>query len=213
MVRVADDIRVSSMDIWSIYMSINLHFKQGSKYDAFKFNFKGPQLKKGGSSEAKNKWALEKLSRNYNKKNDVILYFLANILEGTTWLGDMNDGVYQDWIARIQRLDYAFKSEMRILSDYCNKHNITFDESIIPEDRTSVPPIYSLYSRKEICLESLVCLENLVGFTKGITRSIKDPLGFIEDISNRIIKYKPFLQSEMNIEKHRDIVINLFTTP
>jgi len=212
MIVLSKDIGIAPSDVWQVYMSISLHFKSGSKYDAFKFNFKGPKLKRGSVTEARNKWSLEKLSKTYPKKNDLILYFLANILEGNTWIGGMNDNTYHQWCAKIQRLDYTFKSEMSNMLNECEKFHLHFDEAILPKDRSNFPLIYTLYQKKTLSLESLVILENLVSFSKDINNTLNDPLDIMSDINRRILKYSPFLCSEMNLDKSRDIIISLFTT-
>jgi len=209
MIKISDNSRISAPDVWSLYMGIQLHFKPGS-YDAFKFNFKGPRLKIGSPTEARNKWTLDKLSKKYTK-NDLILYFLANTISGNSWIGGMSDEVYQEWVAKIQRMDYTFKSEMSNMLSECEKFNLSFDETILPKDRSNFPLIYTLHQRNKLSLESLVILNNLISFTKDVINNFKDPLDIISDINHRILKYSKFLNSEMNLDKHRDIIINLFT--
>jgi len=206
-----DVTRMHPEDVWQIYMSIKLHFETSSKLDAFKYDFRGPRLKIGSSNELKNKWTLEKLSKKYSKKNELILYFLANILDGKDWIGDTCDESYQVFLAKIQRLDYTFKSDMNKLLDMCSEKGFSFDDAFTSKDRSDFPLIYSLYKREDISLETLVILDTLIGFTKDINKNIADPLGIINDISYKIMQYKPFLKSEMLLEKYRELIIKLFT--
>ena len=212
MICLSTETGVAPFDVWSIYTAINLHFKKGGSYDAFKFNFKGPRLKRETFMANRNRYAFEKLARTYPKKTDLICYFTSNVIAGQTWINNMTDAIYAEWCARIQALDYRFKDEMSAAADAAVRNGYTFDMMFSPKDKSEVPAIYKLYQAEKVSLESLAILDNLIGFTKSINKNLSDPLEISSDISHRIIKYKPFLRSEMNAEKHKNIVINLFTS-
>ena len=160
----------------------------------------------------RNRYSFEKLARSYPKKNDLICYFMSNVIVGQTWINNMSDSIYTEWCARIQALDYRFNSEMSDTATLAQRNGYSFDELFNPHDKSDVPAIYKLYQAEKVSLESLVILDNLLHFTKSINKNLSDPLEISSDISHRIIKYKPFLRSEMNVEKHKTIVINLFTS-
>lgn len=185
-----------------------LHFKKGSSYDAFKFNFKGPRLKKETFLAHKNRYEFEKLARAYPKKNDLILYFLSNILQDKTWINKMSKSTYDEYLGSLQSMQYTFKSEINVLREHCTN----FDDAFISQCTQEIPVIYKLYQTNAICLNSLVALDYLIQYTSKIDKNCNDPLGILSDISHKIIKYKPFLRSEMNVEKYKNIVISLFTT-
>lgn len=212
MICLSTETGVAPFDVWSIYTSINLHFKKGGSYDAFKFNFKGPRLKRETFMANRNRYSFEKLARSYPKKNDLICYFMSNVIAGNVWINNMNEGTYSEWNARIQALDYRFKNEMSDAAMLAQRNSYSFDELFNPRDKSDVPAIYKLYQAEKVSLESLVILDNLLNYTKSINKNLSDPLEISSDISHRIIKYKPFLRSEMNVEKHKEIVINLFTS-
>jgi hypothetical protein len=208
LINLSTQTNLTPFEVWSVYTSMCLHFKKGSSYDAFKFNFKGPRLKKETFMSHKNRYDFEKLARAYPKKNDLILYFLANILAEATWINKMNKDCYDQWSAQIQSLQYRFKNDMNIIHSQC----CTFDELFASKTSGDFPLIYKLYQTETICLDTLVILEHLIQYTSTISAMISDPLGIISDINHKIIKYKPFLHSEMNVEKYKNIVLNLFTT-
>lgn len=211
MICLSTESNIAPFDVWSIYTAINLHFKKGGSYDAFKFNFKGPRLKRETFMANRNRYSFEKLARAYPKKNDLICYFMSNVIAGNVWINNMSDATYAEWRARIQSLDYRFNSEMSDVLTIAQRNSYSFDELFNPRDKSDVPAIYKLYQAEKVSLESLVILDNLLQYTKSINKNLSDPLEISSDISHRIIKYKPFLRSEMNVEKHKTIVINLFT--
>lgn len=212
MICLSTETGIAPFDVWSIYTSINLHFKKGGSYDAFKFNFKGPRLKRESFMANRNRYSFEKLARTYPKKNDLICYFMSNVVAGNAWINNMNDTAYNQWLAKIQALDYSFKAEMSDAAAVAERNGYSFDQLFNPRDKSDVPAIYKLYQAERVSLESLAILDNLLHYTKSINKNLSDPLEISSDISHRIIKYKPFLRSEMNVEKHKNIVINLFTS-
>jgi len=207
LITLTTETNISPFEVWSIYTSMCLHFKKGSSYDALKFNFKGPRLKKESFLGHKNRYEFEKLARAFPKKNDLILYFLSNILANKTWITNMNRSNYDDYLASLQSMQYRFKGDMNVLREHCDK----FDDAFVPKRAGEIPVIYKLYQSDAICLNSLAVLDYLVQYTSKISKNFNDPLEIISDITFKIIKYKPFLRSEMNVEKSKNIVINLFT--
>jgi hypothetical protein len=206
LITLSAETNISPFEVWSIYTSMCLHFKKESSYDAFKFNFKGPRLKKETFLGHRNRYEFEKLARAFPKKNDLILYFLSNILRDKTWISNMSKSCYDEYLCSIQALSYRFKSDMAVLRD----NVVHFDESFTSSKTGQIPVIYKLYQANAICLESLVVLDTLVQYTNN-AKTFSDPLGIYCDINHKIIKYKPFLRSEVNFEKYKNIILNMFT--
>lgn len=205
------DTIVSPFDAWSIYMAINLHFKENSKYDAFKFNFKGPRCKREKFMGDRNKYTYEKLAKKYPKKQALIDYYLGNVVSGNTWIQNMNDETYNVWAGKIQSMQYRFKNEMACFLDECEKKGYTFDSAIIPPDPNDMPLIYTLAQQNKISIESLAILHNLLGYANDINKNLNDPLGVLSSMSNLVIKYEPFLRKNLVQKQYKNIVLNLFT--
>lgn len=207
MINLSTETNCSPFEVWSVYTSLCLHFKKGSSYDAFKFNFKGPRLKKETFHSHKNRYEFEKLARAYPKKNDLICYFLSNILCDKTWINTMNKECHNEFVAQIQALQYRFKNDMSTLHNFCNNFDLLF----APQSSGDFPLIYKCYQNQSISLDTLVVLDYLVEYVTIIEKTFKDPLGIVSDINHKILKYKPFLRSEVNVEKYKNIILNLFT--
>lgn len=202
--------RMSPFDAWSTYMSIKLHFDKGT-FDAFKFNFKGPRLSQSAFNARKDRYFFEKVAKKYPKKSDMITFFLANYLEGNSWVGTMNDSAPMNWISRMQRLDYAFGEDIATLKEQCEKRSCDFDAAFNLSSGRSVPLIIELYQSQKISLESVVVLDVLLNFIPRINKVVTDPLGMFEEMFHKMIRYKPFIESRVNIEKSKLTVIKTFT--
>jgi hypothetical protein len=207
MISVSSETVITPFDAWSIYTAMSLHFRKDSSYDAFRFNFKGPRCKRETFMAHRQRYAFEKVARAYPHKNSVIEYFLANLLDGNTWIGSMNDDSYIGWQGRVQRMDYDFRSA---LSDLSNNAS-SFDSIIKPDSREDMPRIYLAYTQGKLSIETLVILDTLVNYTSSINKFVSDPLEIVSDITYRVARYKPFLKSKIDLGKAKQNVLNSFT--
>lgn len=207
MISCSSESVCTPFETWSIYTSLSLHFNKSNSYDAFKFNFKGPRCKRETFMSSRHRYFFEKVTKKYRYKNQIIEFFLANILDGNSYSSNMNDESHSRWTARVQRMNYEFKSTM---IDLANEYE-SFDHIIIPSNKESLPPIYSAYNQNKISLETLVILDYLVQYTKNINKFVNDPLEIVDDMTYRIIAYKPFLKSKIDIKQAKETVLKLFT--
>jgi hypothetical protein len=207
MISVTTETNMTPFDVWSTYTAMTLHFRKDSKYDAFQFNFKGPRCKRETFMLHRQRYAFERIARVYPQKNSTIEYFLANLLDGNTWIGSMNEDSYAQWQGRVQRMDYDFRSS---LSDLSNNAS-SFDSIIKPDSPEELPPIYLAYNRGKLSIETLVILDHLVNYTSSINKFVSDPLEIVSDITYRVAHYKPFLRSKIDVLKAKQTVLNLFT--
>ena len=132
-------------------------------------------------------------------------YILANLVENPKfWIKEIafsptSEKIYKDWSNRQQSLMYLFKEEL-------SKLNENFDSNFKAEDRTH-PYVLKLFIRKEISLETLVILVDLVKCASYWSKRFEyDPT--VEEVLNKIVKYRPFL--EYDKEKAKNIVLDKF---
>ena len=199
------------MDAWSTFTAMSLHFNSERDYDAFKFNFKGPRCKRETFMGHKNRYQFEKLAKTYPKRNDVILYSLANILAGNKWIGECNEGAYNTWTGKIQALDYNFKTDVMWLGEEGEKESLTFDECFIPPDLNDPHLIYRLYVEGKMSIETLAIFENMLNFTPRLNKELKDPLDVSKGTSFLVSKYAPFLVHAADLKKYTENVLSVFT--
>jgi hypothetical protein len=132
-------------------------------------------------------------------------YILSNLVENPKlWIKEIafspsSEEVYKDWAKRQQSLMYLFKEEL-------SKLNEDFDSNFKAEDRTH-PYILKLHIRKEISLETLVILVDLVRCASYWSKRFEyDPT--IQEVLNKIMKYRPFINYDR--EKVKNIVLDKF---
>tara|TARA_B100001094_G_scaffold50444_1_gene46043 strand:+ start:11970 stop:12605 length:636 start_codon:yes stop_codon:yes gene_type:complete len=199
------------MDAWSTFTAMSLHFNSERDYDAFKFNFKGPRCKRETFMSHKNRYQFEKLARAYPKRNEVILYSLANLIAGNKWIGECNEGAYNNWTGKVQALDYNFKTDVATIGEEAERQSLTFDQCFLPDDLSEPPLIYKLYVGGKISIETLAVFENMLSFTSRLNKKLIDPLEVSKGTSFLVSKYAPFLVHAADLKKYTENVLSVFT--
>lgn len=132
------------------------------------------------------------------QKNDeeIINFFVSNFAScddpQSLWIGEIikeGESNYKEWMRKIQSLSYMFKSEV---STFDSKN---FDEMFKIEGNKH-PKILKEYLQKKLSLETMVILNNILGYKKQFDKKLQDPVW--EFVSMRIEKYSPFLHIDRN---------------
>lgn len=179
--------------------AINMHFN--TKYDAFKYNFKTRVTQKTYWGRP-DKYQLTKIGKRFKTKEEIIGYFAAHQLAGNKWSGDMirDEGVYTDYLKRIESLSYNFKNELEELSEYSL-------DGLLSCYKDNYPIIINKYLEETVSIETVCILNALTGFIEDVNRKITETILW-PDIYNKIIKYQPFLNFDRN--KFMKIVLDTF---
>jgi hypothetical protein len=190
---------MSAFECYKEYVALKNHFTKPS-YNYHKYNGKS-KLSFDSFDVRKDKLYFMKVAKHPDPRN----YILSNLVENPKlWIKEIafsssSEEVYKGWAKRQQSLMYIFKEEL-------SKLNGDFDSNFKAEDRTH-PYILKLYIRKEISLETLVILVDLVRCASYWSKRFEyDPT--IQDVLNKIMKYRPFLTYDR--EKVKNIVLDKF---
>lgn len=193
------DHKMSAFDCYKEYVALKNHFTKPS-YDYFKYNGKS-RLSSDSFDTRPDKLFFQKVSKHPDPRNLI----LSNLIENEKlWIRDIAynetaQKVYLDWSKRQQSLMYMFTEELSKLND-------DFDSNFVSENGNH-PYVLKLYLRKQISLETLVMLVDLVRCVKAWSKKHEyDPI--VEEAMAKIQKYRPFLQYDR--EKVKKIVIDKF---
>jgi hypothetical protein len=184
---------MTAFEVYQTYLSISRHFTTNT-YDYYKYCGKSRCSLKSFYSN-KSRFFFEKISRKY-ADNEIVNLFVANYafseISGQIWIGDIvreGEQTYKSWMKKIQSLSYIFKDEVSIL----NSKN--FDEMFKIEGNRH-PKILKEFLQKKISLETMIILNNILGYKKQFDKKLQDPVW--EFTSMKIEKYTPFLQIDNN---------------
>jgi len=187
-------------DAYRCYLSMKNHFTK-DKYDYHKYCGK-VRATNEAFYKRKDRFWFEKLARNKSDQ-EVIDFFVSNFITCTDpsklWIGELikeGEDRYTDWKKRNQSLSYIFKEETESVFS-----NGDFD-SMFAIDGTRHPQILKEYLRKNISIETLVILNQILGFRENFDSHLKDPVW--ETVSMRIKKYSPFLN--IDVQRYKQIL-------
>ena len=191
---------MSAFECYKEYVCLKNHFTRPS-YDYHKYNGKS-RLNIKSFEARKDKLFFQKVAKHPDPSN----YILSNLVENPKlWIKEIAfslsaEEVYKNWSKRQQSLMYLFKEEL-------SKLNEDFDSNFKVEDQTH-PYVIKLFLRKELSLETMVLLVDLVKCTAYWAKRFEyDPT--VEDVLNKIMKYRPFLNYDR--EKVKNIVLDKFS--
>ena len=185
--------------VYMRYQAIRLHFTSES-YDCFKYNFK-TRTKAETYYKAKGKQFYGKLSKLFSKVEDLDKYIVSHMIEDKTFIGDMfENDIYKEWQKRNQSLGRVFSLDLEVLKETCERFDDLFDTS------DGHPPIIKLLTRKQICIETVVIIDKLVGFIDRV--DIKEPLVW-PSLKMRLKKYSPFV--EIDRDRYRKMLLQVFS--
>lgn len=190
-----------AFELYQYYCAVKQHFT--SSYDFFKYNGK-VSANPSSFETRKDKFFFYKLTKKEDPKGKI----LANLVnDPKVWIGDIADNekcdsVYTDWVARQQRLKYAFKSDLSELDD-------DFDAEFKVTNGQH-PHVLKIYLMKRMGLETLVILDDLLGCFKYWDKKISDKIIY-PNINNIVSKYRPFVHKEgFDIEKYKEILLDKY---
>jgi hypothetical protein len=172
---------------YQTYLALKQHFSQPS-YDYFKYNGK-VNVRADSFDTRRDKYQFYKLS----KHKDPVPYMVANFIRSkVSWVGDLlsdqGESNYVEWLKQQQSLTYNFTQEIEKL---CTNFN---DNFIVKNGQH--PILLKLYRQGEVSIETVVILNDIVGFFPHWNKCIDDNVLWPE-IHNKLVKYKPFFQYDI----------------
>jgi hypothetical protein len=188
-----------AFDLYSYYMAMRKHFT--TSYDFVKYGGK-MRLSVDSFENRRDKFFFYKLSKRKDSKDFVLANLIVN---PDIWIGNLVDSEdantnYTEWQKRQQSLSYIFKNDLDELYE-------DFNQNFIVENG-QYPRILKLFNMKQLCIETLVILDDLTGCFKYWDKSINDTIVY-PSINKAVKKYKPFLSYDKS--KMRQICLDKYT--
>ena len=177
---------MTPFESYKAFLAIKSHFT--SSYDYVKYNGQVSASPRSFDTR-KDKYQFYKLS----KHKDPLKYLIANFVDGDLkWVGDLfsdeSEKTYNDWLRRQQSLTYIFEQDLRKL---CTK----FNDNVIVKNGQH-PYLLKQYLRREISIETLIILNDILGFFGHSNKAIEDTVLW-PTIYKKLMKYKPFFHYDV----------------
>jgi hypothetical protein len=139
------------------------------------------------------------------KKSDLDSFMVANFVErDVSWVRDLlgteADQIYNEWLKRQQSLSYMFTNDLDKLDDDLNSNLLA--------EGGQHPKLLKLHLQKEISLESLIILNDVLKFFKHWNLKIQENIIW-GDVHRKATKYRPFLKFDK--ATYKDLIKKRFT--
>tara|TARA_R110000796_G_scaffold212149_1_gene328283 strand:+ start:199 stop:813 length:615 start_codon:yes stop_codon:yes gene_type:complete len=194
---------VNGFEVYKIYLAVKLHFtSKNQSYDFHKHNGR-TTARLETFTKRRDRYFFHKLSKSYNDKS-IVDYFLSNFVSNTNlWVGDIigksGDETYKDWSKKLESLQYYYEQDIDYIIERMTTKDIKFND-LFTSVNGQHPPIVKMFLAKKINFETLIILDDILKFTKGLSLSITETVLWPK-LSDRMKRYKPFLT--YNITKYK----------
>ena len=183
---------MTGYETFELYQALKLHFTQES-YDYFKYNGK-TNISVTSFENRKDKYHFYKLSRKFTVKEELIDFLVANLVEDNNiWVGNLlqedADNRYLKYKKVLQSLSYTFENDCRDLFDGVE------DPNSVIKTNGDYPVLLTKALRKEIHIETLVLLNNVLGFVPMWSKKITDTIHW-PNYRMKVLKFASFLPKD-----------------
>ena len=175
------------IDVYLMYCAMKAHFSR-KDYDFLTYKGKS-RVPRDSFFKRKDRIFFVKLSKKYSEE-DLKNYFVANfIVEKQGYIANFNDKNYETWKEKRNNFYDIFTEEIRpFVKDF---------NPIFKVKNSEHPFLLKEYLGKRVSLETLVILDELIGFSKNWDRNLAEDYMWY-DINKLMKNYKRFLTIDKN---------------
>ena len=184
---------VHGHNVYQTYLAFKQHFSNPN-FDFFQYDGK-VKAKEETYQQRSDFWFFETLAKKLTDQ-EVKEYMLASFVSSSNpkkvWIGDIKRNGKDHWLVwqkQQAHLTYTFKQDCERLVNQLEEKQCSFNNLF--ETVGGHPLLLRLHIKQQVCLETLIILDMILGFMGQWDNELRDPLW--EDISFKIKKYKPFL--------------------
>ena len=164
---------MTGFETYELFQALKRHFSQES-FDFFKYNGR-INTSKEAFENRKDKWHFYKLSRKFTVREELIDFLVANFLEDenfwiTNLLQEEADTRYINYKKVMQSLSYTFENECKELFESSK------DPNELLKTTGDYPVLLTKAFRKEVSIQTLVLLNNIIGFVPNWSKKIQDTI-------------------------------------
>ena len=183
---------MTGYEAYELFQALKRHFTQ-EKFDFFKY--RGHiNTSKEAFENRKDKWHFYKLSRKFGTKQELTDFLIANFLDNENiWVNNLlveeANIRYIEYKKVMQSLAYTFENDCISLFEDCKEPN---DLLVTKGD---YPILLTKALRKEIHIQTLVLLNNILGFVPMWSKTITDTIRW-PNYHMKMLKIASFLPQD-----------------
>ncbi len=194
--------RLSPHQTCKLFMNVRNHFSK-EKFDMF--SSKSIRYTEESYEKRKDKPFFEKLAYDY-ASGDLEYYFMSNFLAGANHPSEQTDGNYNEFKARMHKIEYIFNVDCMLIHSYMIKQDLNFNDFFISKTG-GLPVAIQMLNGKLINIETICLIDALFNgiIVETMDKQITDDFIW-KPIRLRILKYSPWISRYYDPEKIKDIL-------
>lgn len=190
---------MNGYDIYGMYQAIKLHFTD-KNYNFFTYGGK-TRVSVDTFNKRRDKYQFHWLARHYNE-TDIVPFLVSNFVHNnSTWAGDLVQDtakqIYIDWQKTTQAMSKVFADDIKTLMQ--GKSQREFND-LFRVNGDEYPPLFTALLQKEVCIETVVILNNIFPVIANWDKQISDTFIYPK-MALKIRKYGAFLT--VDVDKYK----------
>ena len=176
------------IDIYLMYCAMKAHFSKNN-YDFHKYGGK-TKVSRDSFWKRNDKYFFVKLAKKHDNRDSIQDYLVSNFIRDRRgYIANFNDENYKVWKDRKTDFYNIFFDELRLLvKDF---------EPLFQTKNNNHPKLLKEFLGDRVSLETLIILDDLVDFSKGWDRELKEDIVW-PDLKKLMKNYKGFLTIDKN---------------
>ena len=176
------------IDVYLMYCAMKAHFSKNN-YDFHKYGGK-TKVSRDSFWKRKDKYFFVKLAKKHDDRDSIQDYLVSNFIRDRRgYIANFNDENYKVWKDRKTDFYNIFFDELRpLMKDF---------EPLFQTKNNNHPKLLKEFLGDRVSLETLIILDDLVDFSKGWDRELKEDIVW-PDLKKLMKNYKGFLTIDKN---------------
>ena len=176
------------IDVYLMYCAMKAHFSKNN-YDFHKYGGK-TKVSRDSFWKRNDKYFFVKLAKKHDDRDSIQDYLVSNFIRDRRgYIANFNDENYKVWKDRKTDFYNIFFDELRLLvKDF---------EPLFQTKNNNHPKLLKEFLGDRVSLETLIILDDLVDFSKGWDRELKEDIVW-PDLKKLMKNYKGFLTIDKN---------------
>ena len=176
------------IDVYLMYCAMKAHFSKNN-YDFHKYGGK-TKVSRDSFWKRNDKYFFVKLAKKHDDRDSIQDYLVSNFIRDRRgYIANFNDENYKVWKDRKTDFYNIFFDELKpLVKDF---------EPLFQTKNNNHPKLLKEFLGDRVSLETLIILDDLVDFSKGWDRELKEDIVW-PDLKKLMKNYKGFLTIDTN---------------
>ena len=176
------------IDVYLMYCAMKAHFSKNN-YDFHKYDGK-TKVSRDSFWKRNDKYFFVKLAKKHDDRDSIQDYLVSNFIRDRRgYIANFNDENYKVWKDRKTDFYNIFFDELKpLVKDF---------EPLFQTKNNNHPKLLKEFLGDRVSLETLIILDDLVDFSKGWDRELKEDIVW-PDLKKLMKNYKGFLTIDKN---------------